>query len=67
MLIKKQVDVIDSVNIIAKYISENIKNKNIKNESENKFYVSNYTKSFEESAKLFFKENIFLEEKNYIY
>ena len=61
---KKTVDVIDSVNIIAKYISENIKNKNIKNKSENKFYVSNYTKSFDESAKLFFKENIFLEEKN---
>ena len=61
---KKTVDVIDSVNIIAKYISENIKNKNIRNNSENKFYVSNYTKSFEESAKLFFKENIFLEEKN---
>ena len=63
---KKTVDVIDSVNIIAKYISENIKNKNIKNESENKFYVSNYTKSFDESAKLFFKENIFLEEKIYL-
>ena len=61
---KKKVDVIDSVNIIAKYISKNIINKNIITESENKFYVSNYTKSFEESAKLFFKENIFLEEKN---
>ena len=61
---KKKIHVIDSTKIIAKYISENIKNKNIRNESENKFYVSNYTKSFEESAKLFFKENIVLQEKN---
>ena len=61
---KKKVDVIDSVNIVAKYISKNIVNKNTINESENKFYVSNYTKSFEESAKLFFKQNIFLKEKN---
>jgi glutamate racemase len=62
--IKRKIHVIDSAKIIAKYIAENIKNINKSNKSEYKFYVSNYTKSFEESAKLFFKENIFLEEKN---
>ena len=61
---KRKIHVIDSAKIIAKYIAENIKNINNSNKSNYKFYVSNYTKSFEESAKLFFKENIFLEEKN---
>ena len=31
-------------------------------ETKHQFYVSNYTKSFEESAKFFFKEDIKLKE-----
>jgi len=36
----------------------------IKKKTEHYFYVSNYTKSFEKSAKFFFKETIKLEEVN---
>jgi len=61
------VNVIDSSGIVAKHIADSLKNKNLLNntlESKHYFYVSNYTKSFEQSAKFFFKENIKLEEVN---
>ncbi len=61
---RREVNVIDSAKIIAKHVSENIHHKNNINIPEYKFYVSNYTKSFEESAKLFFKEDIKLQEVN---
>lgn len=61
------VNVIDSPNIIAEHISDSLKKKSLLNntiETEHHFYVSNYTKSFEQSAKFFFKEDIKLEEIN---
>ena len=60
-------NVIDTTNIIAEYISNVLKRKKMLNGTKKKtysFFVSNYTKSFEESAKFFFKENIALEEVN---
>lgn len=64
---KGRVNIIDSVNIVAEYIAKQLKinnllNKNPKNEHH--FYVSNYTKSFGESAKFFFKEDLKLKEVN---
>ena len=61
------VNVIDSSNIVAKYIANSLKDKNLLNniiEPKHRFYVSNYTKSFEQSAKFFFKEDIKLQELN---
>ena len=60
-----QVNVVDSSNIVAKYIAKHLKNVNLLNNNisnEHLFYVSNYTTSFEKSAKFFFKETIKLEE-----
>lgn len=64
---KGTVTVIDSVNIVAKYIAKQLKTNNLLNtnsKTEHHFYVSNYTKSFGESAKFFFKEDLKLEEMN---
>ncbi len=61
---KGNVHLIDSPKIVAKHVLENIKYSNNNPNPEYKFYVSNYTKSFEESACYFFKENIELEEIN---
>jgi len=64
---KGKVIVIDSANIVAKHIADSLKNKNLLNnaiETKHHFYVSNYTKSFEESAKFFFREDLKLEEMN---
>jgi len=61
------VNVIDSSTIVAKHIVDSLKDKNLLNntkETKHHFYVSNYTKSFEQSAKFFFKEDIKLEEIN---
>ena len=64
---KGKVTVIDSSNIVAEYIAKQLKigdllNNNTK--TEHHFYVSNYTKSFEKSAKFFFRKDIKLEEVN---
>ena len=64
---KEKVDVIDSATIVAKHIAKKLKISNLLNnhsKTEHHFYVSNYTKSFEESAKFFFKEDLKLEEVN---
>ncbi|MDC0249499.1 glutamate racemase [Flavobacteriales bacterium] len=60
-----KVIVIDSANIIAEYIAVELEKENLLNNShtsKHHFYVSNYTNSFEKSAKFFFKEDIKLEE-----
>tara|TARA_B100001250_G_scaffold404608_2_gene420851 strand:+ start:424 stop:1224 length:801 start_codon:yes stop_codon:yes gene_type:complete len=59
------VNVIDSPNIVAKYIAKQLEKYNLLRNStvaKHHFYVSNYTESFEKSAKFFFKEAIKLEE-----
>ena len=62
---KGRVTVIDSASIITKYIAKQLEADNLLNnnpKTEHHFYVSNYTKSFEESAKFFFREDLKLEE-----
>ena len=64
---KGKVSVIDSANIVAKHIAKQLKTANLLNTSaktKHHFYVSNYTKSFGESAKFFFREDLKLEEIN---
>ena len=59
--------VIDSSEIVAKHIERVLKAKNLLNdkvETNHQFYVSNYTKSFEQSTRFFFKEGVKLEEVN---
>jgi glutamate racemase len=58
------VDVIDSSDIVAEYLKEYlIKNNllNTKSVAEHKFYVSDYTQSFAESTRLFFRQEVNLE------
>ena len=62
---KGVVNVIDSANIVAIHIANELKKENLLNSSTktaHHFYVSNYTKSFEKCAQFFFQENIKLEE-----
>lgn len=62
-----KVTVIDSANIVAKYIAKQLEEDNLLNTkklNEHHFYVSNYTKSFEKSARFFFQEEIQLKEIN---
>jgi glutamate racemase len=64
---KGKITVIDSANIVAKHIAKQLKTNNLLNnnaKTEHHFYVSNYTKPFEESAKFFFREDLKLEEVN---
>jgi len=62
---KGTVNVIDSANIVAEYIAKQLEKNNLLNNSkatEHHFYVSNYTESFEKSAKFFFQEDLKLKE-----
>ncbi len=59
------VNVIDSANIIARYIEKKLKKSKLLNnqkKTEHYFYVSNYTASFEKSTKHFFNKSVKLEE-----
>lgn len=64
---KGKVNVIDSAKIVAHHIAESLMEENLLKETidtEHHFYVSDYTKSFEKSARFFFKEEVKLEEVN---
>tara|TARA_Y100001954_G_scaffold149778_1_gene159263 strand:+ start:6773 stop:7573 length:801 start_codon:yes stop_codon:yes gene_type:complete len=64
---KGRVNVIDSAKIVANHITESLKLENLLKETKvtkHHFYVSNYTESFEKSARFFFKEEVKLEEIN---
>lgn len=59
------IQIIDSANIVANHIARDLKQKNLINKdsvSQSKFYVSNYTNSFEKSARFFFSQEINLTE-----
>ena len=62
-----KIDVIDSSEIIADYIHDELcKSKllNQANQPKFNFIISNFTESFSKSAKIFFKQNISLEEND---
>ena len=62
-----RVNVIDSAMIIAYHIAKSLQIESLlkeTSETEHHFYVSNYTESFEKSARFFFKEEVKLEKVN---
>jgi glutamate racemase len=59
--------IFDSALIVANYIKWVLDEKNLLNNGKPKkhrFYISDYTESFGQSTKLFFKGKISLEQKN---
>ena len=61
---KGKIDILDSAGIVAKNVRELLGKKNLLTTQKNpqhKFFVSDYTKSFETTAKFFFKKRIQLE------
>jgi glutamate racemase len=71
-LIKKQieayyngsVDVLDASQIVAQHVKDYLENNNLAAEKlsgEHHFYVSDFTRSFEESTRIFFKRQVHLE------
>lgn len=62
---KNKVDIIDSAGIVAKAVYDTLKKKNLLatgKSPKHHFYVSDYTESFEKSARIFIKGKIKLEE-----
>ncbi len=61
------VKLIDSTTVVADKLKDILQKENLlssKKEKENKYYVSNYTESFEKTTEIFFGEKIKLEENN---
>ena len=65
---KSKVNIINSLNFTTEQVIKKLKQKNListnKNQEKHEFFVSDLTKSFQESAKLFFNKKIILKEKN---
>ena len=64
---KGKTRIVDSAEIVAQHVKEVLSSKKLLNKGKagrHHFYVSDYTKSFEESTKLFFKGKIKLELNN---
>ncbi len=65
---KRNIQIINTANIISENVSQFLELNNLKNISKNKtihqFFVSDYTSSFEETAKLFYGKKIVLKEQN---
>ena len=59
-----RVEVIDSASQVANHVVRVLDKKKLKSEQQASyhFYVSDFTQSFEQSAKFFFNENIHLKE-----
>jgi len=59
-----KIDIIDSASQVASHIKNVLEKKDLLSNkiTGHRFFVSDYTKSFEESAKFFFGEDIYLEE-----
>jgi glutamate racemase len=63
-----KVEVIDSSKIVASYLREILKEKallNANNETNNKFFISDYTDYFKEISRLFFEEDINIGKLNF--
>ncbi|HET6245516.1 MAG: glutamate racemase [Bacteroidetes bacterium] len=62
---KKNVNILDSAEIVAQHVKKNLAEKKMLNQGKNlnhHFYVSDFTDSFEQSTRFFFKNKIHLEE-----
>jgi glutamate racemase len=61
---KKKISIVDTAGVVADHVKEVLKENNLLSKSKkakHHFYVSDFTKSFEESTKYFFKNKIHLE------
>lgn len=61
---KHQIKVYDSTDVVAEQVKTKLENFNLlnaSNEAAHKFYVSDFTNSFEETTRIFYKEQIHLE------
>ncbi len=63
---KKKIEIIDSAGVVAEYVKTTLTAKKLlntdKKEPQYEFYISDFTASFEQSTKIFFKEKIQLTE-----
>lgn len=62
-----KVDVMDSTDVVANYVKKMLENEGMlaeKREKENEFYVSDFTTSFEDAAKVFYGKDIELQTTN---
>jgi glutamate racemase len=63
---KKKIEIIDSAGVVAEYVKSTLSTKKLlnadKKEPQYEFYISDFTESFEQSTKTFFKEKIQLTE-----
>jgi glutamate racemase len=62
------IDIVDNAEITAQFLKAELQRKGLLNtggvRGDHRFYVSDYTKSFEESTRIFFKDKIELELKS---
>jgi glutamate racemase len=64
---KGNINIVDSADIVARHVKDLLEEGNLLNSDKahkHRFYISDFTKSFEESTKIFFKGKIKLEHKN---
>jgi glutamate racemase len=64
---KKGINIVDSADIVARQVKKILEEQNLLNTSSkhrHRFSISDFTKSFEQSTKIFFKGKIRLEHKN---
>jgi len=62
-----KVDVLDSTDVVANFVKQMLADEDLlaeKREKENEFHVSDYTSSFEDTAKVFYGKNIELQTTN---
>lgn len=65
---KKKISIVDTAGVVADHVKDVLKEKNLLSKSKktkHHFYVSDFTKSFEESTRFFFKEKIHLEKVDF--
>lgn len=61
---QRPISVLDSTDVVAQQVRNLLEKNNLLNQTKaytHKFYVSDYTKSFEQTAQVFYKKNIHLE------
>jgi glutamate racemase len=64
---KKKVNIVDSADIVGRYVKDTLSRNNLLNKTgkaSHHFYVSDYTRSFEKSTRIFFKGKVRLSKKN---
>ena len=64
---RNKIDIVDSADIVARHVKKLLESKMLLHTGKNgkhRFYISDFTKSFEQSTKLFFTGKIKLEHKN---